>query len=102
LLGHDVVADREAEAGALAGRLCREERLKKLVSYLVGNAGAVVTNTDFDCIAEISCRYLQGRLERRIASLPLAFGGGVETVADQVETDAGDVLRDEFDRGDAL
>jgi hypothetical protein len=28
LLRHDVVADREAEAGALAGRLGREERLE--------------------------------------------------------------------------
>jgi hypothetical protein len=29
LLGDNVIADREAEAGPLAGRFCREERLKQ-------------------------------------------------------------------------
>src|SRR6266478_988462 len=50
----------------------------------------------------VSSRHLQGRLELRVASLLPAFCGGVEAVADQVETDAGDVLRDEFDRRNAL
>ena len=31
LLGDDVIADREAEPGAFAGRLGREERLEQLV-----------------------------------------------------------------------
>jgi hypothetical protein len=30
LLGHDVIADRETEAGALAGRLSGEEWLEQL------------------------------------------------------------------------
>src|ERR1700730_6951828 len=100
LLGHDVVADREAKPGALTGRLGREERLEQLVLDLRDYAGAVVADADFDCIAEISCRYLQHRLKAGLIA-PAAFGGGVETVAEQVETDPSDVLRDESDRGNA-
>src|SRR5262249_43014152 len=102
LLGHDVVADRKAETGALAGRLGGEERLKELVFDLLWNANAVVADVYFNRIAQIACRYLQGRLELRIAPLLLAFGSGVEAIAEKVETDAGDVLRDEFDRSDGL
>src|SRR6266481_1403283 len=97
LLGYDVVADREAEASAFAGRLGGEEWLKELVLDLGCNAGAVVPHLHLDRIAEISRRHLQGRLELRVVSLFPAFGGGVEAVADQVETDGGDVLGDEFD-----
>ena len=102
LLGHDVVADREPEAGPLAGRLGREERLKQLVLDLGRNADAVVADADLDCIAEISRRHLQSRLELRVASLLLAFGGRVEAIAEQVETDPSDVLGHQFDRGDAV
>ena len=56
LLGHDVVADRKAEAGAFAGWLGREEGLKELVLDLRGNAGAVVVDADFNRIAEIPRR----------------------------------------------
>src|ERR1700730_10396912 len=89
-------------SGPLAGRLCGEERLKQLVLDLGRNADAVVADADFDRISEISRRHFQSGLEFRIASLLLALSGGVEAVADQVETDAGDVLGDEFDRGDSV
>ena len=102
LLRNDVIADRQAEPGALAGRLGGEEWLKELVLDLRGNAGAVVADAEFDPIAEISRRYLQGRLELRIASLLLAFGRRVEAIAEQVETNAGDVLGHQFDRGDGI
>src|SRR5207237_6669618 len=102
LLGHDVIADRETEPCPLAGRLGGEEGLKQLVLNLGWNADAIVSHLHLDRIGEIPRRHLQNRLEIRITSLLLALGGGVETVADQVETDAGDVLRDQFDRGDAL
>src|SRR6267142_1489212 len=59
LLGHDVIADRQAKPCALSGRLGGEEWLEQLVLDLRGNAGAVVADADFDRIAEISCRYLQ-------------------------------------------
>src|SRR6266404_2326480 len=102
LLGHDVVADREAEARPLAGRLGRKEWLEQLVLDLGRNASAVVPHRDLDRISEISRRHLQSGLELRVISLLTALGGGVEAVADQVETDAGDVLRDKFDRGDRV
>src|SRR5215470_7048466 len=86
LLGHDVVADRKAEARPFAGGLRGEERLKELVFDLRWNANAIVADVDLNRITQISCRYLQGRLEFRVASLLLAFGSGVEAVAKQVET----------------
>ena len=52
LLRDDVVADRQAEAGALAGRLGGEERLEQLVPDLGRNADAVVAHADLDRVAE--------------------------------------------------
>src|SRR5690242_18283733 len=100
LLGHDVVANREAEAGPFPGRLGREERLEQLVLDLRRNAGAVVTDADFHLVAEISRRDFQGRPEIRVPSLLLPLGGGIEAVAEKVQTDAGNVLRHQFDWGD--
>ena len=40
----DIVADREAEAGALAGRLRREERLEQFVFDLGRNADAIIAD----------------------------------------------------------
>src|SRR5215470_2140248 len=92
LLRHDVIADREAEAGSLAGRLCREEGLKELVLDVGSNSNAIVTNADLDCIAEIPRRYLQSWLEIRIASFPLVFGGRIKAIAEQVQTHPRDIL----------
>jgi hypothetical protein len=100
LLGDDVVADRKPEAGPLAGRLGRKEGLEQLVFDLGWNAGAIVSDAEFNCVAGISRRYLQCRVELRVASLLLAFGGGIEAITEQVETNAGDLLGDKFDRGD--
>src|SRR5689334_21308709 len=82
LLGHDVIADREAKTGSLAGRLCREERLEQLVFDLGRNSHAVVADPDFDSIAEISCGHPQSRLETRVASFSLAFGGRIKAIAE--------------------
>jgi hypothetical protein len=87
LLGHDVVADRQAEASAFTGRLCGEEWLKELVFNLGWNAGAVVAYADLDRFAEISRRYPQRRLEIWVSSFPLTFGGRVEPVGEQIQTD---------------
>jgi hypothetical protein len=92
LLRHDVIADREAEAGSLAGRLGSEERLKELVSDFRRDANAVIPDTDFDRIIEIAGRHFQGRLEFRVAALPLAPSGRLEAIAEQVEADPCDVL----------
>ena len=39
-----------------ASRFCREERIEHLFPDLVRNAGAVVTYSDLDFVAEIFCR----------------------------------------------
>src|SRR5215472_4993645 len=99
LLGHDVIADREAEASAFTRRLGREERLKELVFDLRWDTDAIVADSDFDHIAEIARRHPQSRLEVRVASLPLAFSGGIEAITEKVQTDTGNILGYEFDWG---
>src|SRR5437868_10742167 len=75
LLRDDVVADREAEAGALAGWLGGEERLEQLVAVLGRDAGSVVAHLDLDRLAEVARRHLQGWIAsglpcRRIEAIP--------------------------------
>ncbi len=52
LLDDDVVAEREAETGAFAGRLGGEERIEDLVAHLGRDAGAVIADADLDPVAE--------------------------------------------------
>jgi hypothetical protein len=58
LLGDDVIADRETEPGAFAGRLCRNKRLEQFVPDLRRNAGTVVAHPHLDRVAEIARRHL--------------------------------------------
>src|ERR1700750_1335203 len=98
LLGDDVPADRETEPGAFAGWLGGEERLKQFVADLGGDADAVVANAGFDRVTKIVRRHTQCRAEVRLGPVTLTFGGGIEAVAEQVEEDAGYLLRRQFDR----
>ena len=100
LLGHDVVADRETETGALAGRLGGEKRLEQLVLDIGGNTDAVIPYPDFHRIAEIARRDFQRWFERWVVSLLLSFSGGIEPIAEQVQTDARDILRYQFNRNE--
>ena len=52
LLHDDVVAHRQAKPGTFTGGLGREERVEYLLLHVGGDAGAVVTNPDFDGLAE--------------------------------------------------
>src|SRR6516165_10795433 len=75
LLGYDLVADRQPKAGALAGRLGREERLEQLVPIFQGNTDAVVTHPDLDALAELAGRDLQCRAVSSAAlAVPLLSG----------------------------
>jgi hypothetical protein len=58
LLGHDVVADREAKACAFTSRLGRDEWLKEFVPNLGGNANTIIPYLHLDRIAEIPRQYL--------------------------------------------
>src|SRR6185503_802782 len=52
--GDDAVADREAEAGALAHRLGREERVEDLVEVLRRDAAAVVGDGEHDRVGAVA------------------------------------------------
>src|SRR4051812_6823928 len=82
LLGHDVVADRQAETGPFAGRLRRKERLEQLVSDLGRDAGAVVAHRDRDRLILSARRHRKGRAERAVAAVAGSLGSRVETVAE--------------------
>src|SRR5215469_365143 len=92
LLGYDLVADRQPEPGALAGRLGREERLEQLVPVFQGNTDAIVTHPDFDAFAELAGRDLQCRAVSSVA-LAAPLVGGIEAVAYEVEEHASQLLR---------
>ena len=98
LLRDDVVADREPQTGAFAGRLGCEERLEQPVPDFRRDTGAVVTHPDLDVAAEIAGRDLEGRAIAGLAVAAGALGGGVEAVAEQVEKHAGHFLRRQLDR----
>ena len=50
VLADDVAGEREAEAGALVGRLGREEGMEDLLDQLVRDAAAIVPDADFDAV----------------------------------------------------
>src|SRR6516225_9441538 len=102
LLRDDVVADREAETGALTGRLGREERLKQLVPDFGRDAGAVVAHPDLDRLAQIAGRHLEGRAIAGLAVAAGTPGGGIKTVADEVQEHAGHLLRRQLDQWRSL
>src|SRR5438094_9615499 len=97
LLGDDVIADRQAEAGAFAGRLGREEGLEQSLAELGGNAGAVVAHPDLDLVAELPRRDLERRAERRVRRFAAALGRGIEAIAEEVEQNPRHVLRHQLD-----
>src|SRR5215471_1563901 len=92
LLHYDVVAHGQPEPGTFTGRLCREERVENLLPDVRRNARTIVTDSDFDPVAEISCDRLQLRF-KAVARYRCALGRGVKTVRDQVQEHPGDLLR---------
>src|SRR5215472_14801085 len=83
LLGHDIEADRQAEPGALAGRLGGEERLEQLLPVFPGNADTVVAHPDLDAITHFTSRDLEDRAIRAVAVVATLVGG-IEAIADEV------------------
>src|SRR4030095_15348169 len=84
LLDDDVVSDGEPKSGTFAGRLCREKWVKHLLFHLSRNAGPIITDPNFDLVAEISGCGEENRLV--VTSLCfLALGRRVEAIRDQVE-----------------
>ena len=80
LLDDDVVTDRQAKSGTLAGGFGREERVEHLVFDLGRDARSIVPYTDFHSIAEILGGSSEGRLKTVAPDLPLALSSGVKAV----------------------
>src|SRR6185312_7783247 len=93
LFDDDVVAHRQSQPGAFAGRLGRKERVEHLFLHVRRYARAVVADSDLDMVSATFCRCAHDRLERSAAVLGLALGDGVEAVRDQIEEYPGDLLR---------
>src|SRR5262249_17564169 len=102
LLRDDVVADRQAKAGALPGRLGGEERLEQLVPDLLGDADAVVANPDLHRVGQLTCRDAERGIEAGRCLHALAPARRIEPVAEQVQQHARDVLRHHRDGRDAF
>src|SRR4029078_13577019 len=96
LLDDNVVANGEAQAGPLARRFRREERIEYLLLHIGRNAGAVVPDPDFHTGAEALRRSGQDRLVAIATRFRLAFCRRIKTIRDHVEEGAGDVLRKDF------
>src|SRR6185312_1380072 len=96
LLDDNVVANGEPQAGPLARRFRREERVEYLLLQIGRNAGAVVPDPDFHTVAEALCRNDKDRLVAIATGFRLAFRRRIKTIRDHVEEGAGDVLRKDF------
>src|SRR6516165_7418757 len=94
LLGDDLVADRQAKPGALAGRLRREEGLEQLLPVFPGNADTVVAHPDLDRITDFARRNLQHGAERAVARATTLVRG-IEAIADKIQEYPHHVLRDD-------
>src|SRR3954447_11338713 len=93
LLDDDVEAQRKPETGAFARRFSSEEWVEHLLSHLGRNARAVVANSDFDAVTEVSGRGGKRRLITIEFIFGLTFHCRIETVRDQVKEHARDLLR---------
>ena len=85
LLDDDIVTQRKAEPGPFTGRLRRKKRIEHLFPDFGRDAGAVVTDSNFDAVAEIPSSGGQGGLVIAAVRFGLALGCRVEAVGDQVE-----------------
>src|SRR5262245_25528298 len=80
LFDDDVMADREAKAGAFSGRLSGEEWVKYLVFYFRRNTSAVISDRDFHSITEVLGRGRKRRLVVTPARFTSALGCGIEAI----------------------
>jgi hypothetical protein len=82
LIDDDVVTQRKAEAGSLACRLRRKEWIEHPFLHLGRDAGAVVTNLNFDAVAEVLGRGCECGFVVVSNSFRFALCGRIEAVGD--------------------
>jgi len=71
LLHNNVVGHRQSEPGTFAGRLSSEEWIEHLRPHIGRDSGAVVTNANFDPIAEVSGSRAQDGLKSLVETFRL-------------------------------
>src|SRR6516165_8650508 len=99
LQGYDLIADRQAKPGALAGRLGGEERLKQLLPVFRSDADPVVAHANLDSIIDLASRDFQDRTVTAV-TLAVTLVGGIEAIADEVQEHPHHVLRHDLDGGE--
>src|SRR5687767_5778233 len=97
LLDDNVVAQREAEAGPLPGRLGGEKRVEHPIAHLRRNADSIVADPDLNAVAEVFRRSGKRWFVTGAGSLRFALCSCVKTVRDQVQEHPGNFLREEID-----
>src|SRR3984885_13783270 len=102
LFGENFIADRQPESCALATRLCGEKRLEELVPDFGGNAASVVAHPHLDAFAKIARSHGQRRFELPVVCFSPALVRGIESIAEEIEEHARDILRHKRDRRDIL
>src|SRR5579863_481784 len=92
LLDDDVVAERKAQSGPFARRLCREEWIEHFFLHVGSDAGAVIADSDLDPVTPIASRGGERRFTI-IVGVTLTLDRRIEPVRDHIEKDASDFLR---------
>src|SRR5262249_11089949 len=92
LLDDDVMADRKTKPRPFASRLCCEERIEHPFFHFRQNSVAIVSNPDFDAVAEIFCRCRQRRLIAISPIQRLALCCSIKAIRNEVEEDARNLL----------
>src|SRR5271155_5296357 len=97
LLDDDVVTNGKTQPSPFAGRLCRKERIEKLLLYFGRNSSAVVADAYFNAVAKVLGRGRQRGLVAASIHFRLTLGRGIEPVCDQVEQNPCNFLREQID-----
>jgi hypothetical protein len=83
LLDDDVMADGEAKAGALSGRLRGEEQVEYLFFHIRRNPSAVIADRDFHTITKVFGRSRKDGLVVAAVRFMSALGCCIEAIGYQ-------------------
>ena len=90
LFHHDVVADRQAKAGAFTRGLGGKEGVENPLLHFLRDTSTIVAYPDFHLVAQAFCGCAQRWFEG-VFSRFLALGGGIEAVGNQIEKNPRDL-----------
>ena len=78
------MTDGKTQSSPFTGWLGRKKRVEQFLLYFGRNASAVVAYPDLDPVAQVSGRCRQDGLIVVAVGQPLALGGCIEAIGDQV------------------